>query len=260
MTSATGDLIVDNTNATGSTIVRLGTDTAATDFQVQGDGGTARLTVTGAGTVTAPVLTDGTATLTGGNLSGLGTITATTLTDGTATLTGGNLSGAGTVTAATFSGSGSGLTNTPGSMHLPFTRRNTPGGAGITVISHMCVGWGNANQYPQGFRCFLAGTMKRWQLSIDEGYDNWLNTGSGTISMRLWVNSVLVWTSAEFTAADFTHSTSIDGHDWGYMNTQQTLNVSLAAGSRLEMAISATNLTPDAVLEIRCEFYIELTN
>ena len=51
MTSATGDLIVDNTNATGSTIVRLGTDTAATDFQVQGDGGTARLTVTGAGTV-----------------------------------------------------------------------------------------------------------------------------------------------------------------------------------------------------------------
>ena len=31
------DVILDNTSATGSTIVRLGTDTAATDFQVQGN-------------------------------------------------------------------------------------------------------------------------------------------------------------------------------------------------------------------------------
>ena len=50
ITSATGDLIIDNTNATGSTIIRLGTDTSATDFQVQGDGGTARFTVDGAAT------------------------------------------------------------------------------------------------------------------------------------------------------------------------------------------------------------------
>jgi hypothetical protein len=50
ITSTTGDLIIDNTNATGSTIIRLGTDTSATDFQVQGDNGTARFTVDGATT------------------------------------------------------------------------------------------------------------------------------------------------------------------------------------------------------------------
>ncbi|HUV11777.1 MAG TPA: hypothetical protein VMX12_12440, partial [Acidimicrobiia bacterium] len=48
ITSATGDLIIDNTNATGSTIIRLGTDTSATDFQVQGDDASPRFTVTGA--------------------------------------------------------------------------------------------------------------------------------------------------------------------------------------------------------------------
>ena len=52
MTSTTGDLVVDNTNATGSTIMQLGTDTSATDFQVQNNTGAAMLTVDGAGTVT----------------------------------------------------------------------------------------------------------------------------------------------------------------------------------------------------------------
>jgi hypothetical protein len=47
-THATGDLIFDNTNTTGSTIVRLGTDTSATDFQVQNNSGSAKFTVTGA--------------------------------------------------------------------------------------------------------------------------------------------------------------------------------------------------------------------
>jgi len=49
--------------------------------------------VTTTGTVTAGALTDGTATLTAGNLSGVGVVTATSLTDGTAALTGGTLSG-----------------------------------------------------------------------------------------------------------------------------------------------------------------------
>ena len=50
-TSATGDFVLDNTNVTGSTIMQLGTDTAATDFQVQNNTGTPYLTVTGAGAV-----------------------------------------------------------------------------------------------------------------------------------------------------------------------------------------------------------------
>jgi hypothetical protein len=47
ITSATGDLIIDNTLATGSTINRLGTDTNATDFQIQNNSEAAILTVQG---------------------------------------------------------------------------------------------------------------------------------------------------------------------------------------------------------------------
>lgn len=52
VTSATGDLTVDNTNATGSTIMLLGTDTSATDFQVQNNSASALLTVDGSGQAT----------------------------------------------------------------------------------------------------------------------------------------------------------------------------------------------------------------
>ena len=52
--SETGDLIIDNTNtiATASTIIKLGTSTNATDFQVQNNSGVAQLKVDGAGDVT----------------------------------------------------------------------------------------------------------------------------------------------------------------------------------------------------------------
>lgn len=50
--SASADLLLDNTAATGSTLLRLGTDTSATDFQVQNDSASALLTVTGAGQAT----------------------------------------------------------------------------------------------------------------------------------------------------------------------------------------------------------------
>ena len=44
-TSATGDFILDNTLATGSTIMRLGTDTTATDFQIQNNSATSIFTM-----------------------------------------------------------------------------------------------------------------------------------------------------------------------------------------------------------------------
>ena len=49
-------------------------------------------TITGLTSITSTTFTDGTLTITGGNISGAGTITATTLTDGTASIS----SGAGT--------------------------------------------------------------------------------------------------------------------------------------------------------------------
>jgi len=67
--------------------------------------GTATLTggdLSGCSSVTANSITDGTATLTGGDLSGCSSVTSTTITDGTATLTGGDLSGCSRVTATTI--------------------------------------------------------------------------------------------------------------------------------------------------------------
>ena len=52
ITSAVGDLIIDNTLATGSTLLDLGTDTAATDVQIRKNTGTPLFTVTGAGQAT----------------------------------------------------------------------------------------------------------------------------------------------------------------------------------------------------------------
>ena len=60
ITSATGDLIIDNTLVTGSSIFRLGTNTSATDFQVQNNSESALLTVNGAGVVTITGSADGT--------------------------------------------------------------------------------------------------------------------------------------------------------------------------------------------------------
>ncbi len=52
ITSTTGDLIIDNTLVTGSTIFDLGTDTSATDFMIRNNTGTPLFTVTGAGLAT----------------------------------------------------------------------------------------------------------------------------------------------------------------------------------------------------------------
>lgn len=49
LTNSGGEIIVDNTNATGSTIMLLGTDTSATDFQVQNNSTSALFTVDGSG-------------------------------------------------------------------------------------------------------------------------------------------------------------------------------------------------------------------
>jgi hypothetical protein len=72
ITSATGDLIFDNTNVTGSTIMLLGTNTTATDFQIQNNSATPILTVLGSGitqinnATQSTASTDGCLVLTGG--------------------------------------------------------------------------------------------------------------------------------------------------------------------------------------------------
>jgi microcompartment protein CcmK/EutM len=51
ITNDVGDLTIENTLTTGSTIIKMGTDTSFTDFQVQNASGVAKLTVFGSGDV-----------------------------------------------------------------------------------------------------------------------------------------------------------------------------------------------------------------
>jgi hypothetical protein len=52
VTNSIGNLVLDNTNTTGATIVQLGTDTDATDFQIKNNSGTTLFEVNGAGEAT----------------------------------------------------------------------------------------------------------------------------------------------------------------------------------------------------------------
>ena len=70
-TQATGELVFDNTLVTGKTAIRLGTDTAATQFDVRNDSDAAMVSVTGAGVVT---LADGSTLLRPGAGTGTGDV------------------------------------------------------------------------------------------------------------------------------------------------------------------------------------------
>jgi len=66
LTSNTGDLNIDNTNTTGTTAFILGTDTTATDFQIQNNSTSALFTVLGSGAATF----SGDLTVSGGDITG----------------------------------------------------------------------------------------------------------------------------------------------------------------------------------------------
>jgi hypothetical protein len=65
ITNAVGDLTIENTLVTGSTIVKLGTDTAATDFQIQNSSGAAKVTVDAVGDTSFASATSSTNTTSG---------------------------------------------------------------------------------------------------------------------------------------------------------------------------------------------------
>jgi redox-sensitive bicupin YhaK (pirin superfamily) len=79
-TTITGDFTIDNTNVTGSTIMLLGTDTSATDFQVQNNSASPLFLVDGSGLVqvTGTLQADGNVDL--GNAS-TDTLTLTAVVD-----------------------------------------------------------------------------------------------------------------------------------------------------------------------------------
>ena len=119
--SQTSASTLGGTGDSGAFSVNLATDTfgvfGGTNLTSTGSGSNVTValdadisltSVTATGTIEGGSLTDGTATLTGGDLTGAGAITATgtitggTLTDGTASITGGDLTTTGTVSAGTL--------------------------------------------------------------------------------------------------------------------------------------------------------------
>lgn len=106
ITSATGDLVIDNTNATGSTIFRCGTDTSATDFQVQNDSASALFTIDGAGAVdvAGSLNVGGELTLDADAASGTPGKEGSVLDINGQTFTDNNTAGSGTATAHVFQG------------------------------------------------------------------------------------------------------------------------------------------------------------
>ena len=89
ITNSTGNLTIDNTSTSGSTIIQLGTDTATTDFQVQSNSGdrifsvsgNRDLYISGALNITGTLLLNG-AAVTGGSSSSLNDNESFTFGDG----------------------------------------------------------------------------------------------------------------------------------------------------------------------------------
>ena len=107
-TSGTGSCVTAMTVSDDGN-VGIGTSTPSEKLEVIGTVKATTFSGSGA-SLTGVVDTTGTQTGIAGDKTFTGIVEAATLTDGSATLTGGNLSGVGTVTATTFSGSGASLT------------------------------------------------------------------------------------------------------------------------------------------------------
>ena len=111
------------------------------------------------GTVTANTITDGTLSITGGDISGAGTLTAATLTDGTVIITNGTLSG------------GS-LFLEENSFKLDDTLSGDAKWSGITVA-----GVSGVTTLAVGDLCYLNADDSRWELvdaNLSDGYDKQL--------------------------------------------------------------------------------------
>lgn len=91
-----GTIIAGNISIDGDVIASTGTFNTIISTTITGVNGNF------SDTLNSTIITDGTASLTGGDITGVGSITATTFTDDTATLTGGNITGLNNVETSTL--------------------------------------------------------------------------------------------------------------------------------------------------------------
>ena len=180
------------------------------------------LTATGA--VEGTSITDGTATLTGGNLSGVGTIGSgaitstgavegTSITDGTATLSGGNLTGMASVQSTALS-----IGDNKGTASAEFTVDNT---GAVTANSLTTAGVVNSSSLTVGSN---AGTAT----------PEFLVSNTGVVTTTASVNSktLSVGNSAGTAASEFTVS-----------NTGAVVGASFSAGTAILSSAGLTGLS-----------------
>ena len=156
LTSKTGNLIIDNTNTSGATVVRLGSDTSGTNFIVQNNSGSALFSVNTANLISASlpiVITDSTQSTShttgsiitfggvgigkdvfcNGAITATNSITGGSLTDGVVNITGGAISNANNVFTAN-------MTTTTGATNLASGGGATLGLYGVTPITRPTTG------------------------------------------------------------------------------------------------------------------------
>jgi hypothetical protein len=162
MTSATGDLIFDNTDVAGTIAFKLGTDTVDTGFTIQNNTGSQSLTFDGAGLITATgtinanTLTDGTASFTGGAGTGVSTLAMT-----------GNLSMSNNVALITHTGSTSlSIVSSSGFVEVENSVFSGTEITGVTRVGGLSIPVGNTDAASKAYVDSIAGQGVSWKQSV----------------------------------------------------------------------------------------------
>jgi len=136
--SASNDWLFDNIHATGSTLMRLGTDTSATDFQIQNDSASALLTVDGSGQATFSGNVDADAGL---DVSGaaLTTSAGLTLTTSGITMTGLDVASSGNRAGTVYADTGDFTDLDVTNLQTPLSYRKLTNNSGVTIPQYAAV-------------------------------------------------------------------------------------------------------------------------
>lgn len=171
------------------------------------------------GTVEATTLTDGTATITGGDIASVGSITATTITDGTMSITGGDISSVGTLTATTITdgtlsstaGAVTGLASaTDGTATWTGGATNTL--AGFASVSATTLTDGTATI--TGGAISTTGTLGSSTITMTQNSDTVVISHDGTDAFMKWSDGVLNLQTDE--GINFNSSIQVKGKGTGY--------------------------------------------
>ena len=224
ITSTTGNLLVDNTSATGATIVQLGTDDSFTAFQITNSSGDNLFKVQGDGTITPADPTIGNWVFTG-NAAGLsGDLDLLTLATNQATIAGNldvtlglNVTGAALTTAA-------GSTNTAGTVLLS--------GGSLKLNDNITANFGGGNDLQIAY---TGSASTIFSLNGDLLITN--NDANGDIIMKLGDTD----TSSVFRINDDGNNTILRAWPGGTVNLLDNIHLTIGTVDDLDIVHDGSN-------------------